>query len=148
MNLVELLACPSCLGDLCPEGPELVCTSGSCRRRYPVVDGAPALFVGANGRENSPAEGLDVRVGYYSIIHQMIDSLTPDQVVLDIGVGYWGTDDPRVIRMDVAPTRPSISSARPTRFRFGAAASISCTPQESSRISPAPGSPPTRSEES
>lgn len=37
------LACPACHGDLRAEDTRLVCSA--CGRRYPVVDGIPALIV-------------------------------------------------------------------------------------------------------
>jgi uncharacterized protein YbaR (Trm112 family) len=37
------LACPACHGDLHAEDSHLVCSA--CARRYPIVDGIPALIV-------------------------------------------------------------------------------------------------------
>ena len=42
-SVVDLLACPACLGDLRMEEARLVCKG--CGRAYPVVDGVPALIV-------------------------------------------------------------------------------------------------------
>jgi uncharacterized protein YbaR (Trm112 family) len=37
------LACPACHGDLHAEDSRLICSA--CARRYPIVDGIPALIV-------------------------------------------------------------------------------------------------------
>jgi uncharacterized protein YbaR (Trm112 family) len=37
------LACPACHGDLRQEDSRLICTA--CARRYPIVDGIPALTI-------------------------------------------------------------------------------------------------------
>jgi hypothetical protein len=37
------LACPACHGDLRMEDSRLICAA--CNRRYPIVDGIPALTV-------------------------------------------------------------------------------------------------------
>jgi uncharacterized protein YbaR (Trm112 family) len=37
------LACPACHGDLHAEDSRLVCSA--CARRYPIVDGIPALII-------------------------------------------------------------------------------------------------------
>ncbi len=42
-SAVSLLACPACHGDLHAEDSRLVCNA--CFRRYPIVDGIPALIV-------------------------------------------------------------------------------------------------------
>jgi uncharacterized protein YbaR (Trm112 family) len=47
--VADMLACPSCHGDLRVEGERLVC--GGCGRRYPIVDGIPVLIV--EGAENA-----------------------------------------------------------------------------------------------
>ena len=40
--VADMLACPSCYGNLRLESRCLVCAG--CRRRYPVVDGIPVLI--------------------------------------------------------------------------------------------------------
>jgi hypothetical protein len=40
--VVELLACPACLGDLRLDLDRLVCAG--CGQAYPIVDGIPALI--------------------------------------------------------------------------------------------------------
>jgi hypothetical protein len=42
-SVVARLACPACHGDLRLEDLHLICTA--CSRRYPIVDGIPALTV-------------------------------------------------------------------------------------------------------
>jgi len=42
-DLVEILACPACRGEVRDEGDRIVCTA--CGRRYPVRDGIPILLV-------------------------------------------------------------------------------------------------------
>jgi len=42
-GVLAQLACPACHGDLHAEGSCLVCSA--CGRRYPIVDGIPALIV-------------------------------------------------------------------------------------------------------
>ncbi|MGB0064618.1 MAG: Trm112 family protein [Terracidiphilus sp.] len=42
-NALAQLACPACHEDLHAEESRLVC--GACGRRYPIVDGIPALIV-------------------------------------------------------------------------------------------------------
>jgi uncharacterized protein YbaR (Trm112 family) len=42
-SIIDQLACPACHGDLHAEDSRLVCSA--CGRRYPIVDGIPALIV-------------------------------------------------------------------------------------------------------
>lgn len=42
-ELLEILVCPACHGDLREEDAELVCTQ--CGLRYPVRDGIPIMLV-------------------------------------------------------------------------------------------------------
>jgi len=42
-ELMDILVCPACKGDLRQEDPELVCTQ--CGLRYPVRDGIPIMLV-------------------------------------------------------------------------------------------------------
>lgn len=43
-DLMAILVCPACRGDLEEKDDELVC-KGKCQRRYPIVDGIPHLIV-------------------------------------------------------------------------------------------------------
>ena len=42
-ELLEILACPACKGDVRAEGTKIVCTQ--CGRKYPVRDGIPIMLV-------------------------------------------------------------------------------------------------------
>ena len=42
-SILAQIACPACHGDLRTEDSHLVCSA--CARRYPIVDGIPALIV-------------------------------------------------------------------------------------------------------
>jgi uncharacterized protein YbaR (Trm112 family) len=42
-ELMEILVCPACKGELREEEPELVCTV--CGLRYPVRDGIPIMLI-------------------------------------------------------------------------------------------------------
>ena len=42
VQLLALLACPACQGDVKLEGDEIACQS--CKRHYPIVDGIPVLL--------------------------------------------------------------------------------------------------------
>ena len=50
-ELMAILVCPACKGDLAEEDAELVCTN--CGLRYPVRDGIPIMLIDeATKREN------------------------------------------------------------------------------------------------
>ena len=44
-DLVELIVCPECHGQLAVTDQSLVCSSGECRLRFPVREGIPVLLV-------------------------------------------------------------------------------------------------------
>lgn len=46
-ELLEILACPACKGDIeyNQENQKLICI-GQCRRRYPIRDGIPVMLIG------------------------------------------------------------------------------------------------------
>ncbi|MGD0521680.1 MAG: Trm112 family protein [Terracidiphilus sp.] len=48
--VVDLLACPACLGGLRLEEGKLVCAE--CGRVYPIVDGIPVLIAGRAEESN------------------------------------------------------------------------------------------------
>jgi len=50
-SVLDLLACPVCLGALSLDAARLVCSA--CGRAYPVVDGIPVLIA---GREEMPLD--------------------------------------------------------------------------------------------
>ncbi len=41
-ELLEILACPVCKGDVELKGKELVCVK--CKRSYPIIDGVPHML--------------------------------------------------------------------------------------------------------
>lgn len=46
-ELLEILACPACKGDIeyDQENQKLICI-GQCKRRYPIRDGIPVMLIG------------------------------------------------------------------------------------------------------
>ncbi|MCG3147590.1 MAG: hypothetical protein PCFJNLEI_01030 [Verrucomicrobiae bacterium] len=44
-ELMEILCCPACKGDLKEEGDKLICQNPQCRLRYPVRDGIPVMLI-------------------------------------------------------------------------------------------------------
>ena len=42
-ELLEILACPACKGDVILQQDKIVCTQ--CGRRYPIKDGIPIMMV-------------------------------------------------------------------------------------------------------
>ncbi|MFQ6089163.1 MAG: Trm112 family protein, partial [Candidatus Methanofastidiosia archaeon] len=42
-ELLDILACPACKGDIELKGEKLVCLS--CKRRYPIRDGIPVMLI-------------------------------------------------------------------------------------------------------
>lgn len=58
-DMVEILACPACRGDVTLQGGQIVCRS--CGRVYPVRDGIPVMLVdeaaGPQGEGFFGAEG-------------------------------------------------------------------------------------------
>ncbi len=61
-QLLELLVCPACRGEVKLEGDRIVCQS--CGRRYPVRDGIPVMLIEeAEGRpdETSTPRGPEAR---------------------------------------------------------------------------------------
>jgi uncharacterized protein len=53
-ELLAIMQCPACGGDLSerPEPPALVCAA--CRRAYPVRDGIPVMLVDEAERDTPP----------------------------------------------------------------------------------------------
>ena len=45
-TLLDILACPACMGKIMHDEPEqkLVC-QGQCKRRYPIRDGIPVMLI-------------------------------------------------------------------------------------------------------
>lgn len=44
-ELLDILACPKCKGELQLKGEVLACTNSSCALRYPIRDGIPILLI-------------------------------------------------------------------------------------------------------
>lgn len=44
-DLLDILACPACRARVIQDGSAIQCTSGDCRRRYPVRDDIPVMLV-------------------------------------------------------------------------------------------------------
>ncbi len=42
-ELLDILACPACQGDVDLQGDKIVCSQ--CGRRYPIKDGIPVMLV-------------------------------------------------------------------------------------------------------
>ena len=42
-ELLEILACPACKGDVKESNGKIVCVD--CGRRYPIVDGIPVMII-------------------------------------------------------------------------------------------------------
>lgn len=42
-DLLEILACPSCKGDVCEENDKIVCKK--CGLKYPVKSGVPVMVI-------------------------------------------------------------------------------------------------------
>lgn len=43
-DLIQILQCPACRGEVAEVGDEIVC-QGECRRRYPIRDGIPIMLI-------------------------------------------------------------------------------------------------------
>ena len=52
-ELLDILACPACKGDVKLDGEKIVCTK--CGLRYPIKDGIPVMLIdeGAKDEENT-----------------------------------------------------------------------------------------------
>ncbi|MBN1373026.1 MAG: methyltransferase domain-containing protein [Anaerolineaceae bacterium] len=101
IDLYEILACPTCKTSVQKVGTEqLICKT--CKTTYPIINGVPVLFPDGIVPSIQHESGLLVRQSYDPWVHRVIlQSLLDDQIVLDIGSGNMGVDDPCIIRMDV-----------------------------------------------
>lgn len=117
MALLDLLACPVTGSPLVREGDELVATGGG--RRYPILDGVPVLLPDPDAEAIQHERQLLDYEGYYEGALEMLEHLSSDQLVLDIGAGRRRSDDPRIVRMDVVwtPTVDVIGDAHALPFR-------------------------------
>ncbi len=100
MDIFDLLACPSCRGDLDRKSDSLYCSI--CQQTYPVVDGKPILFVDGRMLEVIYQDQLHIRESYDPWIHRMVlQSLLDNHIVLELGSGNQALDDPCIIKMDI-----------------------------------------------
>jgi uncharacterized protein YbaR (Trm112 family) len=53
-ELMEILCCPACKGDLKEEADKLICQNPNCGLRYPIRDGIPVMLV--DEAEKPPAQ--------------------------------------------------------------------------------------------
>jgi len=44
-ELLKILACPACKGDVKQVDDELVCQNKTCSKRFPIRDGIPIMIV-------------------------------------------------------------------------------------------------------
>ncbi len=44
-QLLDVLACPKCKGDVKVEGEKIVCQNPQCGLRYPIRDGIPVMLI-------------------------------------------------------------------------------------------------------
>lgn len=58
-ELLDILACPSCKGDVDEQGEKIVCRN--CGRKYPIVDGIPVMLIEESEQgERKPRKGKAV----------------------------------------------------------------------------------------
>jgi uncharacterized protein YbaR (Trm112 family) len=101
-TLWDLLACPTCKGELSRVANDLRCEA--CALSYPVIDGVPVLLPGAPRQDLVPRfeAALVPRRGYAAWKERLlIKSTGPTHAVLDFGCGSQALDDPNIVRMDV-----------------------------------------------
>ncbi len=102
-RLLDILACPICRSSFTREGDELVCLPAA--HRFPVVNGVPILLPDDRRSAVEHEAPLETRKEYGPWVQRnVMQSLTSDQPVLDIGAGNMALDDPCIIRMDVMLT--------------------------------------------
>jgi len=105
-DLIHLLACPSCKGDLQPDGPQLACAA--CKAAYPIKSGIPLLYPRDVDREHLRQESLLAqmmrreqttitdrfkadqwrlsKIEFWDIVRARLDP--PPKSMLNIGCGY------------------------------------------------------------
>jgi SAM-dependent methyltransferase len=126
-DLLALLACPACAGELAADGPGLRCLA--CGRRFAAPDGIPELrcavdprgaavrdfysvapFPGYPPRESAAA--LRARAGRSAFARLLDEAIAPDATVLEVGCGtgqmslFLATGDRLVVGADL--TRASL----------------------------------------
>jgi ubiquinone/menaquinone biosynthesis C-methylase UbiE/uncharacterized protein YbaR (Trm112 family) len=99
MSLFELLACPLCKADVALAAGRLQCSR--CGRTYPIVNGVPVMLADPALAESPHESQLAVHAEYGPWVHRsVLQSLTDDQVCVDLGSGNMALDDPCIIRLD------------------------------------------------
>jgi SAM-dependent methyltransferase/uncharacterized protein YbaR (Trm112 family) len=113
-ELIDLLACPACEGELVETGHRLVCSS--CKKGYEIRQGIPVLYPSTTGIEHlreeedlaimmkdQPTSRKDQfnlcqwnasKKEFWGMVEDMIES--PPKVFLNVGCGY----DPRFSRFE------------------------------------------------
>ena len=103
MSLFDILACPTCRIPVQRTPDHLICSI--CGTRFPIIDNVPIMFPDGRIPEYTHQKDLVLREGYDPWIHRVVlQSLLDNQVVLDVGAGNMGLDDPCIIRMDITLT--------------------------------------------
>jgi uncharacterized protein YbaR (Trm112 family)/SAM-dependent methyltransferase len=103
MSLYDILACPICKVALDVHDDCVVCRH--CQRAYPIVNHVPIMLIDQQDVVVEHEQELPTSNEYAPWLHRMIvQSLTDEQVVVDVGSGNIALDDPCIIRMDVTLT--------------------------------------------
>lgn len=103
MDLFSILACPNCKVAVERGDNQLICTS--CTQTFPIIDGVPVMFPDGSVPDIQHEAELHTRDSYDPWVHRTIlQSLSDDQIVLEIGSGNMTLDDPCIIRSDVTLT--------------------------------------------
>jgi uncharacterized protein YbaR (Trm112 family)/SAM-dependent methyltransferase len=100
MSLFDLLACPVCKAPVVRVEEQLTCRR--CSRVFPIVNGVPIMLTQPDAALVPQEDDLRVRQGYSAGKDRVVlQSLTPDRIVLDFGSGRQALDDPCIVRMDL-----------------------------------------------
>lgn len=103
MNLYDILACPHCKVAVVRQTPEtLVCSQ--CRRTYPIINNVPVLL--PDGSTAAPYDhAVPLRTNYDPWLPRVVlQSLTADAIILELGAGNITLSVPNIIRMDITLT--------------------------------------------
>lgn len=110
-ELLDVLCCPHCRGELEPREGELAC--GGCARSYPLQDGIP-LFTRPPGElrpsekiARGPHTGTPWRRSNWRFLERQVAGLDPNALILDVGAGrgdFAGVlSGRRCVALDVYP---------------------------------------------
>ena len=100
-SLIDVLACPRCRASMTRRGGELVCARGHA---FEIREGVPLLFPDPPSGTIVHERELPKLEKYFVTIEHVLDAMTPDQVVLDLGAGNRDTPNTSVVRVDVVQT--------------------------------------------